>query len=673
MKSIVLFFALWSLPFTVLSQCYDVQQIPYSPLLINGTQFHNVTGDGLSSIVNIGFPFCFFGDTVTQCLISSNGYITFDISCPQCYSPWGIVGPIPSSSLPDFAIMAPFQDLGSDNNNAISSVTTGFAPNRKFVIKYESIPLYGCQSEIFSNQIILYESSNIIDINIENKPICPSWGGGQAIEGIHNQDGTEAYVVPGRNSPSQWTAQFDSYRFVPVCECSAGPLPGMGIVPGKVFWDQNGNCELDPNELPLPNIQVDISPAQGFAWTNQIGQFALMMDPGNYNFEHSLNNPPFFINECQSTGVPVLVIEDSISTEVFFADSIIPISDLSSTISTNAINACFTNSQVVQVCNYGTIPVTDVSLSVEIPEFTGASNPEFTATSDSTWLLNIPVLNAGQCLNYYFQGQANCDSSMIGQVACMSSSVTSSQIDADSSNNDMSFCDSVGVSYDPNDIRVLSQQGTEGWRYQEFIDDDDVLTYMVRFQNTGTGPAYNVIVRNQLSDFLNHNSIEILASSHSNFAQMIDGELAVQFLGIELPDSASDPTGSQGYFIYRIHQTFGNPVGTVIENQADIYFDFNAPVATNITENEILLVTDIDEQSNEDEFILYPNPTTGQFSIVSRKAKRTIQSVRVYDPSGRLVLIDNDNVIDVSQIESGIYFVEIEAESRTQVKRLLKN
>src|SRR6185436_8049043 len=56
---------------------------------------------------------------------------------------------------------------------------------------------------------------NAIEIYIRNKPLCSSWNGGAAIEGIQNANGTVAYVVPGRNYPSQWTATNDAYRFTP--------------------------------------------------------------------------------------------------------------------------------------------------------------------------------------------------------------------------------------------------------------------------------------------------------------------------------------------------------------------------------------------------------------------------------------------------------------------------
>jgi uncharacterized repeat protein (TIGR01451 family) len=571
--------------------------------------------------------------------------------------------------------MAPWQDTNPSVGGAIRATTYGVPPYRRFVVSYDAVAMFSCTELEFSNQVVVYESLNVIDVNIAEKPLCEVWNVGAAIEGIHNQDGTEGYAVLGRNFPEQWTAQNDSYRFIPLCDCPTDSLPGYGIVPGKVYWDEDSDCELDQTEYRIPNVRIDIQPGNGVVWTNQNGEFGVVLEPGNYTFEHSAQNPWYLINDCQPNGIPVTVVEDSSAVDICFADSIVPVVDLSATIATNAINACFQNSQIVSICNEGTVPATNVEVLVQIPDFTGTSNANFSMTSDSTWTLTIPLLAAGECQNYHFYGTAACDSSMIGQVACLSVDLGNVPNDIDLVNNYMSFCDSVGVSYDPNDIRVLSQNQVEGWRHQEFIDDDDHMTYMVRFQNTGTGPAYNVIVHNPLSEYLDHQSIELIASSHTYYAQMIDGELRLHFLGIELPDSASDPIGSQGYFIYSIRQPLGNPMGTVIENQAEIYFDFNAPVATNTTENEILLIT-----GNSDielsEITLYPNPTTGELLLSNSNPRNVIQCVEVLDAQGRLLLKEvrsGISKIDIGQLSRGIYLLRIKTDKGSQVSRVIRN
>jgi hypothetical protein len=53
-----------------------------------------------------------------------------------------------------------------------------------------------------------------------------------------------------------------------------------------------------------------------------------------------------------------------------------------------------------------------------------------------------------------------------------------------------------------------------------------------------------------------------------------------------LPDSTTDYEGSMGYFQYRLKALYLTCLnGTQIENTAYIYFDYNAPIVTNTTQN----------------------------------------------------------------------------------------
>jgi uncharacterized repeat protein (TIGR01451 family) len=685
MKRFYLLLSVVALPLFSFSQCYEIQQRPYYPDPYSGGNEVVLTDDEMSDTIDIGFPFCFFGDTVSQLLISSNGYLTFNLNGAPGGSAWSINDSIPflpdsilgyDSGMPVNAILGPWQDINPSEGGEIRFATYGVPPYRRFVASYDSVPMFSCTQLEFTNQIVIHESLNIIDINIANKPLCSTWNDGLAIEGIQNQDGTVAHVVPGRNYPNQWTAQYDSYRFVPVCDCPTDSLPDLGLVPGRVYWDQNNDCVMDLSEPWLPHVRIDILPGNGSVWTNQNGEFAVMLEPDNYTFEHSSQNPWYFDNLCQTGGVPVTVVADSNSLDVVFGDTVAQFIDLDVSLGCFAINACFFNQQNVNVCNNGTLTAYDIDVSVEVPVSLGSFNFPFPITQpDSIYEFEIDSLGPGECINFPFQGLTLCDSSMIGQVACFSATVSTSQTDLDTTNNYASFCDTVGTSYDPNDIRVLSQTNEQGWRNQEYIDDDDVMTYMVRFQNTGTGPAFNVIVKNPLSSYLDHQSIELVAASHDHYMQMIDGELSVHFLGIQLPDSASDPLGSQGYFIYKVRQPLGNPLGTLIENQAEIYFDFNAPVATNTTENEILALTGIDD-FEMGEIRLYPNPTTGELFITNSSPRNAVKSVEVIDTQGRLLLKQTGagiSKVDLGSLSTGIYLLRIQSEKGILVERVIRN
>lgn len=195
---------------------YTLQQIPYNPYSFNGgTPILVNIDDVWSSTLPVGFPFCFYGSSYTQCVVGSNGVVSFDLSYANNYCAWPIAQGIPGNTDVLNSILGPFHDIDPSVGGSIRWAQYGVAPCRVFVVSFSNIPMFSCNSQIATQQIALYETTNIIEIYIQNKPTCASWNAGAAIEGIQNATGTQAVVVPGRNFPGTWTVSNDAYRFVP--------------------------------------------------------------------------------------------------------------------------------------------------------------------------------------------------------------------------------------------------------------------------------------------------------------------------------------------------------------------------------------------------------------------------------------------------------------------------
>ncbi|GAB4135079.1 MAG: hypothetical protein Fur0041_08910 [Bacteroidia bacterium] len=197
---------------------YSVNQIGYNPFPYTGGNQVLVNIDDIWSAV-IPMPFCFdfFGQTYNQLLIGSNAIITFDVAQANQYCQWPISQPIPSTGNPMNSIMAPFHDIdpsvGFTAN--INWQVFGTAPCRQFVISWDSVPMFSCTSIYASSQLVLHETTNIIDVYMRNKPLCSTWNTGAAILGIQNATGTVAYTASNYNYPTQWTAQNEGWRFMP--------------------------------------------------------------------------------------------------------------------------------------------------------------------------------------------------------------------------------------------------------------------------------------------------------------------------------------------------------------------------------------------------------------------------------------------------------------------------
>ena len=101
----------------------------------------------------------------------------------------------------------------------------GTSPSRKFIASYYKIgnAFYDSTSSYvqpcFYNpntfQIVLHETSGLIDVHIEDRICQPSLPQkGVATLGIQNWECTRAVTAPGKNC-TPWTAHHESYRFIP--------------------------------------------------------------------------------------------------------------------------------------------------------------------------------------------------------------------------------------------------------------------------------------------------------------------------------------------------------------------------------------------------------------------------------------------------------------------------
>ena len=139
-------------------------------------------------------------------------------------------------------------------------------------------------------------------------------------------------------------------------------------------------------------------------------------------------------------------------------------------------------------------------------------------------------------------------------------------------------------SYDPND----KQGFPTGYQSERYIDQGTDIEYMIRFQNTGTDTAFTVVIRDELSPWLNPGSVVPGASSHPyQFEFYDDRNIKFVFENINLPDSSKSQEASQGFVSFRISQNLAVPLQTDILNRAGIYFDFNEPVYTNTTRHRV--------------------------------------------------------------------------------------
>lgn len=215
---------------------YDFLEIPIAAGPTTGTNIA-LTDDAASGAINIGFPFQFFGINYNQLYVSSNGWVGFSTPLTSDYTPESF----PTCNGPNLAIMACWQDFNPGTGGTVRYTTTGTAPNRRFIVSWNAVPFFGsaCTGVTSSFQIMLYETTNVIEIHIVNKPACPTlWttGAVTGIVGANSAPACNCYNIP--NAFNNYTGAIvnRAFRYTPII----GNLNGVTAVLQSLQWSVNG-------------------------------------------------------------------------------------------------------------------------------------------------------------------------------------------------------------------------------------------------------------------------------------------------------------------------------------------------------------------------------------------------------------------------------------------------
>ncbi len=237
------------------------------------------------------------------------------------------------------------------------------------------------------------------------------------------------------------------------------------------------------------------------------------------------------------------------------------------------------------------------------------------------------------------------------------------------------YCGVVSGSFDPNDKTGYPK----GYTNQYYIQPNQQMQYVIRFQNTGTDTAFTVVIRDTLDTDLNIFTVTPGVSSHNYEFRMYGPRvLEWKFNNINLPDSTNDLQGSNGFITFNVDQVSNLAPLTEITNEADIYFDYNDPIITNTTIHRVyegyLSILDIEDlKVEENSLFIYPNPTSNLISIIGKDGMKL--PFAIFDQMGKLVFNGELNgistEINLTDLSKGIFILKIEG--NYQPVKIIKN
>ena len=430
--------------------------------------------------------------------------------------------------------------------------------------------------------------------------------------------------------------------------------PSCGHISGTVAVDVDEDCVLDFSDTDVPEMVIEFTPGPFYATTDAQGNYGINLPLGTYNVSQQTS---LLDEHCLSDPISLDVTGNATFN---LLDTAMQALDVQLSLASGAARPGFQMQYAIDLdnltsANSMTNQVT-FTFDAALGYLSASPTPSSVVGNTITW-------NNTGALYYFGQRdisvslQVPPDVGLIGSDLTATAVLTQNPLDVNAANNSATVLTTVTGSYDPND--KTAQTSSRWSEAQYYIDVDEWIDYTIRFQNTGTDTAFTVLVTDTLPSTLDAGSMMMGAGSHPFTWELKDGGiLKCYFVNILLPDSNVNEPASHGFVSFRIKPLEPLLPGTLIQNTANIFFDFNPAV---ITEPSVLVAefsTGLAEAAN-DGILLQPNPADDLLGVCA--TSDAIDHVRILGLDGRILLradVRAKNAsINTGQLPSGAYLL----------------
>ncbi|MDI1255787.1 MAG: T9SS type A sorting domain-containing protein [Flavobacterium sp.] len=457
--------------------------------------------------------------------------------------------------------------------------------------------------------------------------------------------------------------------------CTFTPGGTFYTIQGNNTFDANGNgCDASDQIFSGLRYNISSSAATGSLISNNAGQYNIPVQAGTHTITPAFENPtyftvspPAFTVTFPSAANPYIknfcIAANGVHPDVEIV--IFPVTASSPGVPCSFEIICKNKGN--QMAS-GTITL---QFDPALQSFTSAI-PTVSNQGTGTLSWNFTDLSPTQKAVYYATFTLNLPTAtpplVGGEILNYAASVSTVQTDEMPLDNVFSLNQIVVNSFDPNDKTCLEGATINPDMAGKFVH------YLIRFENTGTANAHNIVVKDMIDTTKFAVSSLVPIDGSGSFTTRITNTNNVEFIfeNINLP---FDDANNDGYVAFKIKTLPTLVNGDTFSNTASIYFDYNVPIVTN-TATTTLAVLGTDDFIFDNYFTLYPNPAK---EILNIKAKTDINltAINIYNTLGQLVLVVPNakgiESIDVSSLTTGNYFIKITSDKGNSNTRFVKN
>lgn len=452
--------------------------------------------------------------------------------------------------------------------------------------------------------------------------------------------------------------------------CDFNPGSPFYTIQGSNKLDLNGNgCDASDGSYPYLRLAITNGNVSGTIPTGN-GNYSVSVLAGTHTISPIIENSsyftttpssftvnfpsqasPFTQNFCIAANgthndLEITIIPLTVARPGFDASYKIVYKNKGTTVQSGSVNLAF-NDNVLDFV-YANPTIASQSANTLTWNFTNLQPFEtrfVTLTLNLNSPLETPPLNAGSILTY--------TATVVGAA------------DETPNDNTSALNQTVVNSLDPNDKTCSEGSIISPTMVGQYVH------YVIRFENTGTANAVNIVVKDIIDTTkFDMSSLVPLHSSHSFVTRFLStNKVEFIFENINLP---FDDANNDGYVAFKIKTKPTLVVGNSFSNSANIYFDYNFPIVTNTATTTIQTLSNSDFDFDAI-FSLSPVPTKNRLTITAKQTVE-ISSVSIYNSLGQLVQVEThpNESIDVSDLKTGNYFIKIYTDKGFATSKFIK-
>jgi hypothetical protein len=485
------------------------------------------------------------------------------------------------------------------------------------------------------------------------------------------------FVCQDEETVTTTQAELDSNLLTAVCNSYCAFTPGGDyntITGNTTFDDDNDGC--DPADLPQTNVRIDFTDGitNSATFSNFSGQYTMYAGAGNFALMPTIENAAVFTISPATAVIP-FANDDNNTVTQHFCISANGIAEDAEVVIAPIVPARpgFDAWYSITIKNKGNQTLSGNYFFVyndDLMDFVIATQPvSEQSTGQLTWSYDnlLPFESRSVYVNLNINSPVETPAVNLDDILTFWGYVDPTETDINPDDNEFEFNQTVVGSYDPNDITCIEGDVAPPSEIGEY------LHYVVNFENTGTAPAENVVVRLAIDpNKYNIDTLQLLNTSHLCRATLTGNIAEFIFEGIQLGTESTPPVGGHGNVLFKIKSNDVLNEGDSVTSMAKIYFDYNAPIDTNDAETVFQLLGNPGHPIDQS-VTVYPNPASTTLYI---RSSFDIESVALYDVQGRILennMTHGENVaVDVSGKPNGIYFVKVTTVKGIKVEKIIK-